>query len=102
MLRTGGGGPPSSATEPSGSRPIARGLGRTTSAVAGTTPSTMASPSQGAAPARPQWAIRKAEAGVITMPPSDRPVVAIDSASGRRASNQRATIVVAGTNPQQP
>ena len=48
-----------------------------------------------------RW-ISKAASGVTSTPPSDRPVEAIDSASARRASNQRATMVVAGTKPQKP
>src|SRR5215471_7933217 len=35
--------------------------------------------------------MRKADTGVITMPPSDRLVEAIEIASDRRASNQRAS-----------
>ena len=37
--------------------------------------------------------------GVMTMPPTDRPVLAIDRASDRRRWNQRVTTVVAGTRP---
>ena len=103
MLRAGAGeAAPRGSAAPSGRSPIACGLARTTSAVAGTTPSAIASPSHGAAPDNPQCAIMKAEAGVTRIPPSERPVVAIDIASGRCASNQRATMVVAGTIPQQP
>ena len=37
--------------------------------------------------------------GVITMPPTDRPVDATDRATARRAWNQRVTTVVVGTSP---
>jgi len=46
--------------------------------------------------------MRKADAGVITIPPSDRPVDAIEIASDRRASNQRASVVMLGMIPPQP
>ena len=88
--------------DPSGTSPISCGLDRTTAAVTGTTPRKNVSPSQGAAPAMPQRWIRKAQSGVISTPPSDRPVEAMERASARRASNHRATMVVAGTKPQKP
>ena len=37
--------------------------------------------------------------GVSTMPPTDSPVEAIDSATDRRVWNQRVTTVVTGTSP---
>ena len=62
-------------------------------------PMTNSNPSHGMTAAMPWCSIAVFTNGVITMPPTDSPVLATDRASERRRWNQRVTTVVAGTMP---
>ena len=62
-------------------------------------PTAKSTPSHGITAAMPWSSIAVFTNGVMTMPPTDRPVLATDSASDRRRWNQRVTTVVAGTMP---
>lgn len=68
----------------------------------GTMPAASRSPSHGVVAASPSLSMKRLAKGVMTMPPTDSPVEATESATDRLAWNQRVTTVVVGTNPHRP
>ena len=84
---------------PSGRQPSAAGSDRISHSVVGTMPTNQARANHGAVSARPLRSSSHFATGVTTMPPTDKPVLATDSATDRRAWNHRVTTVVAGTRP---
>ena len=84
---------------PSGRQPSRSGSERIIHNVVGTMPSTQIAASHGAVAASPFASSCHFTAGVITMPPTDSPVLATLKATDRFAWNHRVTTVVAGTRP---
>ena len=81
---------------PSGPSPMACGEGRISIQETGITPSRKPAASHGVAPSIPKCSIMLADTGVSRIPPSERPVDAMESAIDRLRTNHLATSVVPG------